>query len=58
MDGLIGIGAMSRGCADDGSDSSEQIGAPVRSKATGHLAVCGGWPQFRSLPLLSGGASG
>jgi hypothetical protein len=29
MDGLIGIGAMSRGCADNGSDSGEQIGAPV-----------------------------
>src|SRR6478752_3842532 len=54
MDGLIGISAMSRGCADDGSDSSKQVGAPVRSKATSHLAVCGGWPQFPFAAVVIG----
>src|SRR5712672_3621780 len=45
---------MSRGCANHGSDGSEQIGAPVRTKTPGYLAVCCSWLQFAFAAVVVG----
>jgi hypothetical protein len=53
-----GIGAMLRGCSDDGSDSSEKIVAHFDQKPPATLRYVAVGRSSRSLPLLSGGASG